>query len=160
REEAPMGFSNLRTPWSKLARRLEGKDSPPVDRHADGSDAPAFSRPDRYRVSVGPRGPDSRDRYHGATTDGAEASRGPRLRTASVQCADLYLHFHVSFLDGASDPECFVTAGAAAGLSSLALTDHNGLYGAVCFSHAAAEVGLPSVFGAELSVGLREKIPG
>src|SRR5699024_1010998 len=33
-------------------------------------------------------------------------------------------------------------------------------YGAVRFAHAAAEVGLPTVFGAELSVGLREKIPG
>ncbi|QUL80439.1 error-prone DNA polymerase [Brevibacterium sp. SMBL_HHYL_HB1] len=155
-----MGFSNPRTPWSKLARRLEGKDSPPVDRHADGSDAPAFSRPDRYRASVGPRGPDSRDRYHGATTDGAEASRGPRLRTASVEWAELHVHSHFSFLDGASDPEELVAAGAAAGLTSLALTDHNGLYGAVRFAHAAAEVGLPTVFGAELSVGLREKIPG
>src|SRR5699024_12593348 len=64
------------------------------------------------------------------------------------------------FLDGASDPEELVAAGAAAGLTSLALTDHNGLYGAVRFAHAAAEVGLPTVFGAELSVGLREKIPG
>src|SRR5699024_664298 len=59
-----------------------------------------------------------------------------------------------------SDPEELVAAGAAAGLTSLALTDHNGLYGAVRFAHAAAEVGLPTVFGAELSVGLREKIPG
>src|SRR5699024_1022990 len=38
--------------------------------------------------------------------------------------------------------------------------DHNGLYGAVRFAHAAAEVGLPTVFGVELSAGLREKIPG
>jgi error-prone DNA polymerase len=162
-----MGFSNPRTPWSKLARRLEGKGVPgqpgtdrPVDKHADGSDAPAFSRPDRYQVSVGPRGPDSRDRYHGTSADDADAKRGPLLQTASVDWAELHVHSQFSFLDGASDPEELVAAGAAAGLTSLALTDHNGLYGAVRFAHAAAEVGLPTVFGSELSVGLAEKIPG
>ncbi|WP_181273710.1 error-prone DNA polymerase [Brevibacterium oceani] len=162
-----MGFSNPRTPWSKLARRLEGKGVPgqpgtdrPVDKHADGSDAPAFSRPDRYQVSVGPRGPDSRDRYHGTSADDAGAKRGPLLQTASVEWAELHVHSQFSFLDGASDPEELVAAGAAAGLTSLALTDHNGLYGAVRFAHAAAEVGLPTVFGSELSVGLAEKIPG
>ncbi|WP_276527585.1 PHP domain-containing protein, partial [Burkholderia multivorans] len=70
------------------------------------------------------------------------------------------MHSQFSFLDGASDPEDLVTAGAAAGLSAMALTDHNGLYGAVRFAHAAASVGLPTVFGAELSLGLTEKIPG
>ncbi|WP_210602243.1 error-prone DNA polymerase [Brevibacterium oceani] len=162
-----MGFSNPRTPWSKLARRLEGKGVPgqpgtdrPIDKHADGSDAPAFSRPDRYQVSVGPRGPDSRDRYHGTSADDAGAKRGPLLQTASVEWAELHVHSQFSFLDGASDPEELVAAGAAAGLTSLALTDHNGLYGAVRFAHAAAEVGLPTVFGSELSVGLAEKIPG
>ncbi|RAD03838.1 error-prone DNA polymerase, partial [Burkholderia multivorans] len=74
--------------------------------------------------------------------------------------AELHVHSQFSFLDGASDPEDLVTAGAAAGLSAMALTDHNGLYGAVRFAHAAASVGLPTVFGAELSLGLTEKIPG
>ncbi|MGO3180178.1 MAG: hypothetical protein ACTIJR_11520, partial [Brevibacterium linens] len=89
-----MGFSNPRTPWSKLARRLEGKDTPsspadkqpagenpagkqPVDKHADGSDAPAFSRPDRYQVSVGPGGSDGRGRYQGPT--GAGSAQRPNL---------------------------------------------------------------------------------
>lgn len=141
-----MGFSNPRTPWSQLAQRLEGK-------HADGSDAPAFSRPDRHQVSVGPGGSDGAGRYSGP-------GQGPLLRTSTVEWAELHVHSQFSFLDGASDPEELVTAGAAAGLTSLALTDHNGLYGAVRFAHAAAEVGLPTVFGAELSVGLEEKIPG
>ncbi|SMX73405.1 error-prone DNA polymerase, DnaE-like [Brevibacterium sp. 239c] len=141
-----MGFSNPRTPWSQLAQRLEGK-------HADGSDAPAFSRPDRHQVSVGPGGSDGTGRYSGP-------GQGPLLRTSTVEWAELHVHSQFSFLDGASDPEELVTAGAAAGLTSLALTDHNGLYGAVRFAHAAAEVGLPTVFGAELSVGLEEKIPG
>lgn len=141
-----MGFSNPRTPWSQLAQRLEGK-------HADGSDAPAFSRPDRHQVSVGPGGSDGTGRYSGP-------GQGPLLRTSTIEWAELHVHSQFSFLDGASDPEELVTAGAAAGLTSLALTDHNGLYGAVRFAHAAAEVGLPTVFGAELSVGLEEKIPG
>ncbi|WP_152346413.1 error-prone DNA polymerase [Brevibacterium sp. CFH 10365] len=165
-----MGFSNPRTPWSKLARRLEGKDSvdkpaadkQPVDKHADGSDAPAFSRPDRYQVSVGPGGSDGRSRYQGpkGTGAGQGPGSGPLLRRSGVDWAELHVHSQFSFLDGASDPEELVAAGAAAGLSSLALTDHNGLYGAVRFSQAAAEVGLDTVFGSELSVGLKEKIPG
>ncbi|MGO2575273.1 MAG: error-prone DNA polymerase [Brevibacterium aurantiacum] len=166
-----MGFSNPRTPWSQLAQRLEGKQTSSkqvdrkqvtdrqtvnrrsVDEHADGSDAPAFSRPDRHQVSVGPGGSDGAGRYSGP-------GQGPILRTSTVEWAELHVHSQFSFLDGASDPEELVAAGAAAGLTSLALTDHNGLYGAVRFAHAAAEVGLPTVFGAELSVGLEEKIPG
>ncbi|WP_350271430.1 error-prone DNA polymerase [Brevibacterium sp. CBA3109] len=156
-----MGFSNPRTPWSQLAQRLEGKqtsgkqvtDRQSVDKHADGSDAPAFSRPDRHQMSVGPGGSDGAGRYSGP-------GQGPILRTSTVEWAELHAHSQFSFLDGASDPEELVAAGAAAGLTSLALTDHNGLYGAVRFAHAAAEVGLPTVFGAELSVGLEEKIPG
>lgn len=184
-----MGFNNPRTPWSELARRLEGRtaskgtpadtrpegtpespaaDAPagnragsntrPVDRHADGSDAPAFSRPDRYPVSVGPRGPDTISRYPGALGSGTP---GPILLPSRTRpWAELHVHSQFSFLDGASDPEDLVTAGAAAGLSAMALTDHNGLYGAVRFAHAAASAGLPTVFGAELSLGLTEKIPG
>ncbi|GAA1624325.1 error-prone DNA polymerase [Brevibacterium sanguinis] len=182
-----MGFSNPRTPWSELARRLEGKQTggtraggtptggtqadgapnpsgsnrTPVDKHADGSDAPAFSRPDRYPVSVGPRGPDGLARYPGALGDSSNGVGGPiLLPSATRPWAELHVHSQFSFLDGASDPEDLVTAGAAAGLSAMALTDHNGLYGAVRFAHAAAEAGLPTVFGAELSLGLREKIPG
>ena len=175
-----MGFSNPRTPWSKLARRLEGKGLPgasdtpdkqgtgrqgtgrPVDKHADGSDAPAFSRPDRYQVSVGPGGSDGRSRYQGPEGAGSAQGpgSGPLLRQSSVDWAELHVHSQFSFLDGASDPETLVAAGAAAGLTSLALTDHNGLYGAVRFAHAAAEVGLDTVFGSELSIGLSEKIPG
>ncbi|RBP64670.1 DnaE-like error-prone DNA polymerase [Brevibacterium sanguinis] len=171
-----MGFSNPRTPWSQLAERLEGKHAPrvpetragAVDEHADGSDAPAFSRPDRYRVSVGPGGSDGADRYSGPEPEpqperrraGQGPTAGPLVRTGTQPWAELHVHSHFSFLDGASDPEELVAAGAAAELSSLALTDHNGLYGAVRFAHAAAEVGLPTVFGSELSLGLEEKIPG
>jgi error-prone DNA polymerase len=39
------------------------------------------------------------------------------------------------------------------GLEALALTDHNGFYGVVRFAEAARAVGLPTVFGAELTLG-------
>src|SRR5208282_860238 len=38
------------------------------------------------------------------------------------------------------------------GLSAMALTDHNGLYGAVRFAVAGRAFGLPTVFGAELTL--------
>ena len=40
------------------------------------------------------------------------------------------------------------------GLEALALTDHDGFYGVVRFAEAARAYGLPTVFGAELSLGL------
>src|SRR5690606_40309520 len=43
---------------------------------------------------------------------------------------------------------------ARLGLEALALTDHDGFYGVVRFAEAARGVGLPTVFGAELSLGL------
>ena len=74
--------------------------------------------------------------------------------------AELHAHSNFSFLDGASDPEELVHAAHAAGLSALALTDHNGLYGAVRFAQEAQRVGMPTVFGAELSLDLAHKVPG
>lgn len=51
-----------------------------------------------------------------------------------------------------SDPEELVAAAASLGYEALALTDHNGLYGAVRFGNAAREMGLPAVFGVELTI--------
>ena len=74
------------------------------------------------------------------------------MRT-SARYAELHCHSNFSFLDGASHPEELVVEAARLGLSALALTDHNGLYGVVRFSEAARRVGLPTVFGAELTLG-------
>jgi error-prone DNA polymerase len=69
-----------------------------------------------------------------------------------VPYAELHCHSNFSFLDGASHPEELVAEAARLGLSALALTDHDGLYGVVRFARAAAEAGLPTVFGAELTL--------
>ncbi len=68
--------------------------------------------------------------------------------------AELHAHSNFSFLDGASHPEELAEEAARLGLEALALTDHDGLYGVVRFAEAARAVGLPTVFGAELSLGV------
>ena len=67
--------------------------------------------------------------------------------------AELHCHTNFSFLDGASHPEELVDEAARLGLAALAVTDHNGFYGIVRFALAAAAVGMPTVFGAELTLG-------
>src|SRR5215217_1086137 len=71
-----------------------------------------------------------------------------------VSFAELHCHSHYSFLDGASSPEDLVAEAAGLGLSALAITDHDGMYGAVRFAEAAREAGMPTVFGAELNMNL------
>ena len=66
--------------------------------------------------------------------------------------AELHCHSNFSFLDGASHPEQLAEEAARLGLDALALTDHNGFYGVVRFAEGARAVGLPTVFGAELSL--------
>src|SRR3954451_910503 len=121
-----MGWTNPPVPWAELERRLSGRPY-----NADGGDSPAWSNPrGEYRAPAAPR------------------------RTAGVAYAELHCHSNFSFLDGASNPEELVEEAARLGLKALALTDHDGLYGVVRFAEAAAAVGLPTVFGAELSLGL------
>ena len=66
--------------------------------------------------------------------------------------AELHCHTNFSFLDGASHPEELVDEASRLGLAALAVTDHDGFYGIVRFAAAAAEVDLPTVFGAELTL--------
>ncbi len=78
----------------------------------------------------------------------------PRERGRSVvPYAELHAHSAFSFLDGASLPEEMAQEAARLGLKALAITDHDGFYGVVRFAEAAKELGLPTVFGAELSLG-------
>ena len=51
--------------------------------------------------------------------------------------AELHAHSNFSFLDGASHPEELAAEAVRLGLSAVALTDHNGLYGVVRFAVAA-----------------------
>ena len=68
--------------------------------------------------------------------------------------AELHCHTNFSFLDGASHPEELAEEAHRLGLTGLAVTDHDGLYGVVRFAEAARPIGLPTVFGAELTIGM------
>jgi len=66
--------------------------------------------------------------------------------------AELHCHTNFSFLDGASAVDELVERALALGLSGLAVTDHNGLYGVVRFASAAREAGLRPVLGVEIEL--------
>ncbi|QSB16283.1 error-prone DNA polymerase [Natronosporangium hydrolyticum] len=133
-----MGWNNPAVPWSELERVLSGRPGTPavVDPLAvEPGEQAAPESPHRRR----------RPPYRAS----------PLLRTADpIEYAELHCHSNFSFLDGASHPEELVAEAAQRGLSGLALTDHDGFYGVVRFAEAAREHGLPTLFGAELSVEL------
>jgi len=62
----------------------------------------------------------------------------------------LHVHSNYSFCRGASKIENLVDAALARGMSTMALTDINGLYGLVWFLQYAAERGLRPIVGSEL----------
>src|SRR3954469_1401876 len=65
---------------------------------------------------------------------------------------ELHCHSAFSFLDGASHPVELAGAAASKGYSALALTDHDGLHGAMEHAHACAGVGIKPLTGAELTL--------
>ncbi len=138
-----MGFNNPSMPWKDLESRLSGRGA---DGRAAGSpswnaggDGPAWSRKRQAYETPGDLAPDPDDRRPSGPT---------------VPYAELHCHSNFSFLDGATHPEALAEEAARLGLEALALTDHDGFYGVVRFAEAARAVGIPTVFGAELTLGL------
>ncbi|MEA2900867.1 MAG: error-prone polymerase [Actinomycetota bacterium] len=125
-----MGWENPPLPWAELERRLSGR--PPT---ADGGDSPAWSN--KRAPYEAPPKPSRRRRGGGSTP-----------------YAELHCHSNFSFLDGASHPEELAEEAARLGLEALALTDHDGFYGVVRFAEAASALGVPAVFGTELTLDL------
>ncbi|HEY7023552.1 MAG TPA: PHP domain-containing protein, partial [Candidatus Limnocylindrales bacterium] len=66
--------------------------------------------------------------------------------------AELHCHSNFSFLDGASSVEDLVERALELELTGLALTDHQGLYGAVRFASTAHEAGLNAIVGMEVEL--------
>ena len=130
-----MGWHNPPVPWSELERRLSDR-----PKNADGGDSPAWSNR---------RGP-----YQPPAGAAGAASERARRRPSSTPYAELHCHSAFSFLDGASPPEELAEEAARLGLEALAVTDHDGFYGVVRFAEAAGALGLPTVFGAELTLDL------
>ncbi|MDO9455115.1 PHP domain-containing protein, partial [Nocardioides sp.] len=85
---------------------------------------------------------------------GATEARTILRPSDATPYAELHCHSHFSFLDGASSPAELVEEAVRLGLHALAITDHDGFYGAPMLAEAAAAYDLLTVYGAELSLGL------
>ena len=132
-----MGFDNPNIPWRELERRLSDR----ADARSNGT------IPNRARSS----GARSRDRAEPLTRQSCD-STDRRYGLERMPYAELHAHSRFSFLDGASNPQELVAEAARLELDALALTDRDGFYGVVRFAEAAEEAGLPTVFGAELTL--------
>src|SRR5438105_12896154 len=66
--------------------------------------------------------------------------------------AELHCHSNYSFLEGASHPEELVARARDLEMPALAITDRNGLYGAVKFFGAAERAGIQPIIGTELTI--------
>ncbi len=162
-----MGFQNPPVPWRRIEETLSGK-GPGLPGPAN----PAPSDPDRNPRDPGREmkqmpeatayGPGANGGDSPAWSYVRPAYRAPRIerRPSSVPYAELHCHSTFSFLDGASQPEELAEEAARLDLKALAITDHDGFYGIVRFSEAARSVGLPTVFGAELTIDKLDVSPG
>ncbi|MCZ4302782.1 error-prone DNA polymerase [Microbacterium oxydans] len=132
-----MGWHNPPLSWNELERTLSGEESP---------SPPPGAEPKNTRRDPGPV---SRRRKR------TPPIGIPRPHDA-VPYAELHAHSSYSFLDGASSPEDLLAEADRLGLTALALTDHDGFYGAARFAEVAdlMESPLQTVFGAELSLDL------
>lgn len=66
---------------------------------------------------------------------------------------ELHAHSHYSFLDAVTSPAALVQAAAERYYPAIALTDYNGIYGAIEFVTATERLGLKPIIGAEVAVG-------
>src|SRR3978361_992552 len=79
---------------------------------------------------------------------------------------DPFVHLHVasgySLRHGASAPRILAERAAEHGMTALALTDRDGVYGAVRFAKACRDVGIRPVLGVDLAVAPFESlvVPG
>ncbi|MFO7996066.1 MAG: error-prone DNA polymerase [Dehalococcoidia bacterium] len=65
---------------------------------------------------------------------------------------ELHCHSNFSLLDGASHAEDLVSRAAELNMPALALTDHNGLYGAIRFYKACLKANIKPIIGAEMTL--------
>ncbi len=80
------------------------------------------------------------------------SSPRPRPHREKGGWAELHCHSSYSFLDGASAPGELIKEAVRRGVEAVAITDHDGMYGAVQLKEAAKGTGVGTIFGAELSL--------
>ncbi|MFE0457803.1 error-prone DNA polymerase [Kitasatospora sp. NPDC058965] len=125
-----MGFTNHpTTPWRELQRRMGTPAGPGV---GDGG-----------RTVIPFPGPKA----------AAPPEPPAAVRPDGTGWAELHVHSSFSFMDGASSVEDLVAEAARLGIETLAVTDHDGLYGAAVLAGEARRAGINTAFGAELTLG-------
>jgi DNA polymerase-3 subunit alpha len=75
-----------------------------------------------------------------------------KINLAMAEFTHLHLHTEYSLLDGACDVHKLVDRVSALGQTSVAMTDHGNIYGAVHFFNAAKAKGIKPILGCELYV--------
>jgi error-prone DNA polymerase len=92
------------------------------------------------------------------TFNGNLSPQGKQLpmahRSKSTDYVELHSRSAFSFLKGAATPEEIIAAGAELGMTSMALLDRDGLYGAPRFHLAGKKLGVKAHIGAEILVRL------
>src|SRR5580692_9897866 len=81
---------------------------------------------------------------------------GPGMGFNGVSWAADFVHLHVasaySLRYGVATPAALVARAAGQGMRALALTDRDGLYGAVKHAVACADAGIAPILGADLAL--------
>src|SRR5450755_1957476 len=176
-----MGWDNPPVPWREFEQRLSwgttraqgtsaGEEEPGrTDETQARQPHPVAYLPTGHGRDRRPRKEDGSTDEAGSTDEqglsdehgwsGQRGSPGKPRRRPQLAWAELHCHSSYSFLDGASSPAELVSEAAERGLTALAITDHDGMYGVPQFAQAAARLRdsggtLGTVFGAELSLDL------
>jgi error-prone DNA polymerase len=96
-----------------------------------------------------------------AAAEVVQAAARKRPTTADLPpFAHLSVRSSYSMRDGAIRPRELAAAAAAAGMTHVALTDRDGLYGVVRFAQAAVAEGVTPVFGTDLALAPDATRPG
>src|SRR5258707_10076527 len=141
-----MGWDNPPVPWREFERRLSWRQHDKTANSIEQPARPVTELPAARRETAGPT-----------------RRRGQGQGQAPVPWAELHCHSAYSFLDGASTPGELIAEAAECGLTAIAITDHDGMYGVPQFAQSAARfrnseegrgTNVRTVFGAELSLDI------
>ncbi|MBI4212732.1 MAG: PHP domain-containing protein [Chloroflexi bacterium] len=106
-------------------------------------------RPRGAEYRLGDRDPRGQEPVRGATPENISA---PSPLNHRHQYAELHCHTCYSFREGASTPRELVVQAAMLDYRALAITDRDGLYGAMEFARAAHAAGVRPIMGADVTL--------
>ncbi|MGH3814775.1 MAG: PHP domain-containing protein, partial [Pseudonocardiaceae bacterium] len=153
-----MGWNNPPVRWVDLERALSGRPGGPPLEQSGAGESRAGHRDERHPGDGGDSPAWTRRRNPYEPPPLSAQAQFAQTRSAETQLrtpyAELHCHSNFSFLDGASHPEELVEEAVRLGLDAAAITDHDGMYGVVRFAEAARALGIKTIFGAELSLGM------